>query len=569
MAETVGMGTLLWFPGIGERIAAHLPPNDVACGMRLVNKATAALLSGAEYKTVRLSEAVVPDAFAWKWGRPGATRDLTSRKRCQLITLVCRSGSLPNLELAASVAGVVLPSRAWVKAAMSGHVHICAWLRSRECPLDKDKEALEHAARYGHRQLCEWLLQEDRYPWTQTAVAAALRGGHVELAGWLLQQRPPGSGADLDANARRELLSKVMAGAAFGCDTDTLGRLHDETMKPADSAPSGGGDDGAVGTDGGDKPTAFSLLRALALRAGDEPLSEQQLGSVVAGAAGSETSDWRAKFLLAEGAPSNADAATEAARKNHLPALQALHAAGRPIDGARTLMSAAFRGHVHILAWLRDEPGLGVRLDGGVFSHAAKSGSIEAMAWLRQRGCSWHTYSWQRPSALEGAVRGGHQPSIEWLVDQGCPIQEEGESYVIAATECGGDLATLRCLTRLGIPWGWSGSVFRRSVAGGARPEALRLMIVEGLPVEWRSALGAARARGADLVAFLAALKEETAAAAAGVGTARRAALAGGGDDADAGAGATCQPGLQLRVEALEREVQLDRSGSWCLASAI
>ncbi|KXZ51850.1 hypothetical protein GPECTOR_11g289 [Gonium pectorale] len=352
--------------------------------------------------------------------------------------------------------------------------------------------------------------------------------------------------------------SSAAAAAAGSGDRNGPADGSEEESGSNTGASGSGGSDSGGGEDGGGHEAALLLLRTLALHEGDGPLSEQQCGAILANAAGCWTADWVAKvewleaqgypktaeaagkvarwrkplerlrwlrergfpldqvavteaafkgdvpalqYLLAEGAPSSDDAVSEAIRKNHLSALQAIHAAGRPIDGAKALMAAALRGHVHILAWLVGESGLAEpqQLLGNakLFAQAAQSGSIETMEWLQQRGCSWWEEGQdggQPRSALPDlAAAGGHEPSIEWLVERGCPVPDDGKPYVSAGTR--GDLATLRCLRRLAVPWGWPGDAFRRCVSGGADPEVLRWLVAEGCSIVWARALEAARAR--------------------------------------------------------------------------
>ena len=62
-------------------------------------------------------------------------------------------------------------------------------------------------------------------------------------------------------------------------------------------------------------------------------------------------------------------------------------------------------------------------------------------------------------------------------------MQSDGSPYVRAANN--GDLATLRCLRRLGCPWGpATRGVFSR-VAGHGPLAALRWLREAGCPVDW------------------------------------------------------------------------------------
>ncbi|KXZ51847.1 hypothetical protein GPECTOR_11g286 [Gonium pectorale] len=472
---TCTLGSLLWFPDLAERIAAHLPPNEVPCGMRLVNKATAALFSKEEHKIVDTCKPVPLGAFAERWGR-GRARELTLDGRRDLIRCTALSGDLPNLELATDACGLLPPLDCWLAAAQNGHIHICDWLKKRDRPFDKQRGAVALAARHGHRQTCDWLLREAGYPWSEEAVCEGLRRGDLDLANWLLQQRPAEPEAENDNNehggGRPELLGGVLAAAAHGFDLSTFRRLLWELLPDATPA--------SEPSDGGNQATVPAALRALALRVGDEPLSEEDLGSVVAGAAGSKTSDWAAKmewleaegypktpeatekaaacknsalqrlqwlrgrgyplgegaikeavsrgdmpalqYLLAEGAPSDVEAADLAARNGRLAALQVLHTTGRLVTAEGAAMHAAWGGHLPVLAWLVEESGLGVELHYDIFAQATQSGNVGMLEWLHQRGCPTEPDGKKHWSAVDYAVAGGHEPSIEWLVERGCSI---------------------------------------------------------------------------------------------------------------------------------------------------
>ncbi|KXZ51848.1 hypothetical protein GPECTOR_11g287 [Gonium pectorale] len=552
MQDASGLGSLLCFPGIAERIATHLPHNDVPCGMRLVCKATAALLKGKEHTTVRVWLPTSTDEFARRWGRPGAARGLSERQRNKLVVFTVRTGSLANVKVAVEACGLLTPASAWSNAACNGHLHICKWLQDQSVPFDKNREALSLAARNGHRRVCEWLLLEAGYPWTPDALNEALKGGRMELAEWLLEQRPGGpAGTHTNATGRRQVLSGALAGAAYSLPLVKFQRLYRELTESLDAAAAGDSTANTAGTDGGERQQpAASALRALALREGDEPLSEEQRGSVVAGAASSRTPDWRAKvewleaegfpktpessvkaaacanalerlrwlrgrgyplgegavkeaaengdmdvlqYLLTEGAPSGAEVVSRAVHKGRLAALQALHAAGKAKDALAAALNATRRGHMNILLWLVDESGLEVQLSHRLLGRAVQSGNIDMVKWLRQWGCSWEPEDSSRPPLLKLAAHGGHQPTIELMVEQGCPIPDDGVPFISAATH--GDMATLRYLRQLAVPWGATGDTFKRCVEEGVRPEVLRWLVAEGCPVAWPSVLAAARAR--------------------------------------------------------------------------
>ncbi len=74
------------------------------------------------------------------------------------------------------------------------------------------------------------------------------------------------------------------------------------------------------------------------------------------------------------------------------------------------------------------------------------------------------------------------------------PPQSDGEPYLVVGRH--GDFATLRCLRRLGCPWGegrGAGGALCRAICIGSRGRGCRLevlqwMVAEGCPVDWRAA---------------------------------------------------------------------------------
>ncbi|KXZ49591.1 hypothetical protein GPECTOR_20g447 [Gonium pectorale] len=194
-------------------------------------------------------------------------------------------------------------------------------------------------------------------------------------------------------------------------------------------------------------------------------------------ATGSRTPDWRAKveWLEAQGA--------RRLTEGQLAALQALHAAGGWMMSWQDLRIAAHCGHLHLVAWM--VVALGVEADTELFAAAASSGRVELMAWLRDHGCK---------RALVGAAESGCEEAVERLVARGCPMAEtQGSRYTqdsayTTAARNHGDLAMLRCLMRLGVPWGCSfEGLFKelisdRAYRGGLH--ALRRLLEAASPAE-------------------------------------------------------------------------------------
>ncbi|KXZ47191.1 hypothetical protein GPECTOR_37g197 [Gonium pectorale] len=151
---------------------------------------------------------------------------------------------------------------------------------------------------------------------------------------------------------------------------------------------------------------------------------------------------------------------------------------------------AASNGHLPVLAWLVETFGAGaVRMGPDLLVAAAESGSVQLMAWLRERGCGWDA------SAITAAADSGCEEAVEWLVVQGCPVQGNGDPYSCACFN--GDLAMAAVLRRLGAPWGPAGAVAVPSARGAPLP-LLRWLLEEGCPVGDFSAAQRAAAKRAN-----------------------------------------------------------------------
>ncbi|KXZ55218.1 hypothetical protein GPECTOR_3g360 [Gonium pectorale] len=439
-------------PELAEHIVSYLDQIDIAATFRQVNKAAAEHFGGPQHVTIRLAEPVPPHAFAAQWLAPDAARGLALERRKKLVRLVAASGVLPNIEVALQAAGFVGAARAaFGAAAGAGQLSMCQWLRDYSLrtadPHDalRVDEAMRAAAGGGHRHVCEWLLLIDPRALRSMIISVAARGGHWELAEWLIQQRLPGE------------RDSYMPDVAYGCDLSALQR---------------------------------ALARYRQTDIGMADMVWQR--GLLCEAAGSPTPDWAAK-VEEQGCPRTHSTARAAAElpddSKALARLTWLR--GRGYQASYTVASdvapkAARAGHLHVLAWLLDEHGaepVGQLLNPALFAAAAASGSVEVMAWLRQRGCPWGR------GAYSGAAEAGCEAALEWLVEQGCPMEEGGQPYIEACSN--GDLATLSCLRRLGVPWGPTGEVFLGAASSEPNPALLHLLrwlLQQGCPVKYEAA---------------------------------------------------------------------------------
>ncbi|KXZ46078.1 hypothetical protein GPECTOR_47g353 [Gonium pectorale] len=498
------------FPELAERIVGCLDRNNISATFRHLNKATAKHFSGPQHTIIRLMEPVPPHAFAAHWLAPGAMRGLTLERRKKLVRLVAASGVVQTVELALQAAGFTgAAAEAFKAAAGAGQLPVCQWLWDHSRFVDGldafcAEHALATAARGGHRHVCEWLLTAHHRSRCDGAIRAAYCGAHMDLAEWLLEQYPAFDTAN----------SKGMRCVARGCDLATLQRawlrfrpaLERERAAVLAAAAGSPTSDWAAKVEWLEAQGCIRTTRAAVWAAGmpnndNEALAHltwlrgrgypaDVMAVVEAGRSGNMAA---LQCVLAE-VPADAneeledieEAVLSAAEAGHLAAVQALQAAGWPINGPSCAARAAEAGHLHALAWLLEGQWAQwagpVVLDAELFSEAARSASVELLAWLRQRGCSWDG------KAYGSAARAGCQAALEWLAEQGCPMPDSGEPYLVACRNR--DLATLRCLRRLGVPWGPDGRVLLEYTTGlgsmslAAVMPMLLWVLQEGYPVD-------------------------------------------------------------------------------------
>ncbi|GLC34237.1 hypothetical protein PLESTF_000126800 [Pleodorina starrii] len=564
-------------------IAKFLPPNEVACNLRLVDKAAAGQLR--DRTAVRLPEPSPPHAFVWRWGSSQAWHDMPYMQRRRLLELTAGSGSLANLETALPASGCFLAAWLFTSAAGGGNTHMCQWLEAQGCPCNElgavvaaargghlavvrwllarirqqqqDEQqrqpdphrrrnvgcaAFAAAAGAGHRALCEALLADDDVTFDRQAPIAAARGGHVGLTEWLLQllpRLPPNDGArSWSQAAKRQLL----AAAVHGFELPALQRLHtalqhlatsddpnpvplrispldDSLLLAALNSPTRDWRDkarwlhqelgvrlqrlnvdqaallrGGITTRYGDAVERAQMLLQLtqgddqamvmavgaAIRAGDLPLLQSLQHRVRAG-----EHDFRAAELAAE--------------EGNLELLRQMDAWGWRIwAGRETMLAAARSGHLAVLQLLvgpDDERGGRAAL--WLYGHelmdeAAAGGRVEVMEWMRAQG-----WSFRGESTFAAAASYGNVALLERLAGWGYPLEAAaGEAFALASHNC--DLATLRCLRRLGCRWGPAREgAFTQAVCSAPGPTglrdcsplaALRWMRAKGCPVDWKEA---------------------------------------------------------------------------------
>ncbi|GFR44633.1 hypothetical protein Agub_g5921 [Astrephomene gubernaculifera] len=529
-----------------ERVFSFLPANDVPCTVRLLNKAAAAQFRGPLHTTIHLSLPVPHHAFLRQYGNASAMRGLTVGQRQRLVCLTARSGSVPNLKVAAAKTGCLLTDEVMEHAASAGKLDVCRWLLQMECPYGSPLKA---AAEAGQLDACRWCLSNG-YNWTVDAVAAAGRGGHIAVVDFLMKRCPFKQAVSAvylteSEEEDQEVFKnwERLEAAARGADLATLQRVRAESLGWLDTE---GDPNGSIKHRMTQMLTAIACSRTPDWQAKVEWLEEVH-GVLRNGSTCPQVADkcedaldrlrWLHKkcfvldarvgdnaaargrcdvlvYLLEEIPPAPEqhwdleDWVWSAAQAGHLDVLVLLHDKyGAVLDGS-TLRGAVEGGHVHVARWLIEVQGVPVPRDllltcgevaaqvGGqqmlalLHEHgcelseytwlaAVRTGSMQTLHWLHERGCPWHQKSFQHAAAR------GTEEALEWLVEQGCPLPESGYPYRLAAGNA--DMATLRCLRRLGCPSGGDeGWLFVRCMEDCCRIEVLSWLAAAGCPVDWK-----------------------------------------------------------------------------------
>ncbi|GLC46946.1 hypothetical protein PLESTB_001544200 [Pleodorina starrii] len=493
-------GSSIWLPGIVACIAQHLPANEVASTLRLIDKTTSQQFS--HHKTLRLSLPSPVHVFRERWGRPGAFRALSHQQRLQLVCLTAASGSVANLEVALANVGLDLQRQLLAAAAAAGQLDMCKVLRARGFLWGV---SLFAAVEAGHRHVCEWLLASG-CPLDMHVVCGAAWGGQEDLMQWLLTEL---QGRRIDG---AYVFCRSLLGAAAEClSLAALQRLWEQLMaghhgselqqqlEQFDEADRGAIMEAAAGSTTPDWQAKVEWLEGLgyprmvwacmtAVRAGngDAAVARLQwlrgrgypLEAGVADAAVSVGNLAALRFLVEQaGVRPDQVPVTAGARQGHLAVLQYLHASGLPVNARLVAEDAAGGGHLPLVAWVVE--GLGVAPADGADSLldcAAASGNLELMTWLHVRGWALG------PTAINNGAESGCEEALEWLVERGCPFPLDGGAYLGAANN--GDLAMLRCLHRLGCPWGPPGKLLADCIriSSGVSVAVLQCLLDLGCP---------------------------------------------------------------------------------------
>ncbi|KXZ54167.1 hypothetical protein GPECTOR_5g264 [Gonium pectorale] len=181
--------------------------------------------------------------------------------------------------------------------------------------------------------------------------------------------------------------------------------------------------------------------------------------------------------------------ANTAAEAGHVEVLQWLWDHDAEFDADEVALNAALTGNLPVLQWAVEELDASME-DPVLIRTARRSGSLELLAWLREHGRPWGAEAFGYAAAV------GCEATLERMVEkEGCPMPVDGKPYVEAARA--GDLATLRCMARLGCPWGPASGAESVFIACLEHWECIplpvfRLLVELDCPVDWAAAVAVA-----------------------------------------------------------------------------
>ncbi|KXZ48461.1 hypothetical protein GPECTOR_27g631 [Gonium pectorale] len=263
-------------------------------------------------------------------------------------------------------------------AASGSTTNLAVALQATGCPLSY--EVFEAAASAGKLAACEWLLERGS-PWRWDAAGGV---SEVEKV-WAL--------VGAAGNPTPDWAAKVEWLEAQGCRRGSGGGGGRGNIRPEVHA------ERAVQCDNAAAHLAWLRRRGYPMARG-ATMAAFRRGDVAAIQLLTEDA-----VQLARELPSIADGAAR-----H-------EAIGWALDPRASAKTAARDGHLAVLSWLLETFGdEAVGLDAELFHCAAESGSVELMAWLRERGCPWDAFTYC------SAADSGCEAALEWLVERGCPM---------------------------------------------------------------------------------------------------------------------------------------------------
>jgi hypothetical protein len=330
------------------------------------------------------------------------------------------------------------------RAVAEGYIDLLRWARLRG--VRWDSSVCRAAAHRGDLSMLRWLREQNGAPWDSHTANAAAANGHLALLDWLLRAGAP-TDATLYTWAVRsgqllvlirvlELPPRVdinpVPSVTLAAETGRLDMLRMLTRY--------------FGLDlGGQAAAPLDSAAFAAVRRGDLAILE-----------------WLVDDLRV---PLTAQHVGTAAERGHLELLEWMRS--REVTGNGSVCAlAAGAGQLAVLRWLHQT---GVPWDERTCAAAAASGQLAALRFAREHGCSWNT------DVLRLAMKNRHRGLYSWAKQHGAPSDDR----VLDAAASVGDLEQLLALIAEGVSWD---SRLWLVAAGNGHLQVLQRLHLENCP---------------------------------------------------------------------------------------
>ncbi len=491
-------------------VLEKLLPNDQALSARLINKDACRRLSQLQLCTAHVNQPLPSHIVgaAWQPHLEQHLKHIPFRRTLQMLSAAASSGSELNLQLAWGLLRTSLFPELLQSPAQGPHPPFSY--------LDRDTSNIY------------------RQPENMDAGTAALRAGHPGLLGWLLQNGCPLSADDtLVAAAEHCDLDRMQhVCQLLGYNTQHVSSFNVELLAKLFEAAGGSAAAGAklpwllqltkLSVPDRQQHELLVSAAAGAAASGNLPVLQWLCGEglnlhgplvpglcpwlkiephiklyeAALGCGHVDVMQWMVDevgcALPQQGRPRGSFYMWKgAARSGSLQAVRWLLDRGVPVHKEAAAMHAAYGGHVQALQYLHADCGL--ELTDHVFAAAAGSGSLPTATWLLAVGCP------ASPEAYRNAARAEDAAMVEWLArEAGCPwggetIQEVLKSWPLGRGSSRDLGRAVRALVEAGCAPGGTGSV--DDAAAGGHLEVVRYLHVE-LEVEFGPRTLAAAAGG-------------------------------------------------------------------------
>ncbi len=397
-------------PEVQLSVLSWLPPNAIPLSARPVCKAAAQRFTEPHHYTVHLSQPLPPHTIHAPLAQAeAALRNLTFRRKLQLLSVAAASGCETNLEV---VWRLVSPGL-FPELLQSGSYHSeleCEALTRYNSGLD-EADAGSPAAKSDSPRVLAWLLQHcPDMLCPHRALEAAARNCPLPQLQEFWQVLKAA-----ECKIPVGLTSDVLSAAAKSTTPDTVQKLEWLFQEGCSYLTE---DAAAAAASSGD----LARLRWLRERGCsfnsswvlDEALQHADLAVV--------------EWLVDEAgcsppSPDGGEAATRAikaaAASGSVAKLRWLQARGfaltsQPPDSDDPIVAAARHGQLEAVQFLQQQYGGGELLTSQVLEAAVESGSVETAAYLRQSGCEVDAYTlWPSVGSSVGSL-----DMVRWLVEE-------------------------------------------------------------------------------------------------------------------------------------------------------